>query len=994
MSDLTDKVTHLIAEEAGSPKYRCALENGIPIMHPSWIIDSHRIWLRGDDVDVKQSVERYRLPPFNGIVLCITGIKEMHRRTEISSKVVAGGGKYVREIERPVRVTHLLCGNLIEGNSEKVHYAEKFNRLGEARIHIVWEDWFWDSLRFGGRFDEETYKVSNPRPPPRALPEAPLPGSCPTADDVTGASSELAHAQASAEQAAARAAKLHNQADEEEEIASVKRVPAVTLGLWESILKPRGFEVQQGRLVRSPSKSQYRPDTSYRREPSPSSRASKRGSLKAGDGEPNAPVSAISAFRKARSFAPAPQNALTPLSRQLFKRAPTAGANANAFGVRSPSLAFLGRSVGSVQAEGGISSDLPIASTSAVAGLSRAASVAPDHEMDAGMAEGVSESARELFKGKRIRALGEARCVSVRRAIEECGGTWVSPHDDDDRVDFTIVRLVSGSTLYRNEGDEEERVKYRSECWLEHCISEERICAPEEHIAFVPLPIPAPVPGTEDMMVSYSGLDQSEACWTRRLLRALGIEHAPNFSRRTTHLLCPSGMGAKADKAREWGTPIVDMEWLASIAHRGVVPSTLPPTAAENVTVDQNGDLDLPVVDYTGAPEVLMATQQPAKKSQGDLKAKGKGNAGMVDITNDPAPRSRSLSYYDPPLDEPQAGGEEHESFGVPSMLLDAPLPSDQPSTPRQHSKAPSPALQSDADAPPPRTQSDADQSSDAAIPDRLYEERVPLSESPSPMRMPGERTPTTPRRFVRQPTMELQQRITTLLGKRTAAQMETDIAAVRECERKDARDARFGKRPKPLDRSRSHISLSDSGTPGRMSPDLRSPMPAAPSRKGSVAPTPPPPLTPAPVPEPAPVLEPAPKPVSEPEPELELELELEPVPAPALPAPSKSTTTSAHVGDNSFVVRKVKGKSHVLYADPHQNGARTRLQQILDSEDGEDSPGASAATAGEVKMDVEEMTLAQLPDVVAAAASGSGSARRPAVRGGRRGRGRKGARS
>lgn len=48
---------------------------------------------------------------------------------------------------------------------------------------------------------------------------------------------------------------------------------------------------------------------------------------------------------------------------------------------------------------------------------------------------------------------------------------------------------------------------------------------------------------------------------------------APNFSRRTTHLLCPSREGTKFDKAVEWGIPVVDMQWLRRIVHEGVVPS-------------------------------------------------------------------------------------------------------------------------------------------------------------------------------------------------------------------------------------------------------------------------------------------------------------------------------------------------------------------------------------------------------------------------------------
>lgn len=138
-------------------------------MHPSWIIESHKIWLHGDDVDVPQSIKTHRLPPFAGVVVCVSGIGDVARRLEIHQEVTKGGGTYVKQLERPVKVTHLLCGNTSEAESEKVRYAQKFNDMREAQIHIVWEDWFWDSLRFGGRFNEERYLVSNPRPSPRAL---------------------------------------------------------------------------------------------------------------------------------------------------------------------------------------------------------------------------------------------------------------------------------------------------------------------------------------------------------------------------------------------------------------------------------------------------------------------------------------------------------------------------------------------------------------------------------------------------------------------------------------------------------------------------------------------------------------------------------------------------------------------------------------------------------------------------------------------------------
>ena len=45
----------------------------------------------------------------------------------------------------------------------------------------------------------------------------------------------------------------------------------------------------------------------------------------------------------------------------------------------------------------------------------------------------------------------------------------------------------------------------------------------------------------------------------------VGASHAPTFSKKTTHLLCPSRQGPKAEKAVEWGIPIVDTSWLESL---------------------------------------------------------------------------------------------------------------------------------------------------------------------------------------------------------------------------------------------------------------------------------------------------------------------------------------------------------------------------------------------------------------------------------------------
>lgn len=104
---------------------------------------------------------------------------------------------------------------------------------------------------------------------------------------------------------------------------------------------------------------------------------------------------------------------------------------------------------------------------------------------------------------------------------------------------MVLTCYSSGSKFYRDEDSAVEKAKYRTECWLERCNYEERVCDPEEHVAFRPLGVHTPVrgqfficlvlamltliSGAEDVNISFSGLEEAEACWIRRFIRAIGI---------------------------------------------------------------------------------------------------------------------------------------------------------------------------------------------------------------------------------------------------------------------------------------------------------------------------------------------------------------------------------------------------------------------------------------------------------------------------------------
>ncbi|CAK5275873.1 unnamed protein product [Mycena citricolor] len=479
VSAFTDRVTHLVAEAPGGPKYQCALERKIPILQPSWILESHRIWQHGDDVDLDESVAIHRLPIFSGVTLCISGITDLVRRTKISKLINQHGGTYVKNLERPVCVTHLLCSG--EDETEKMRYAEKFNERGEAKppIQLVWEEWFWDCVEFGGRFDETRYQARLPRPERR----------------VTTVISEV-----NVEPTPVELSSAYDEEGEEDEIVQVQRLPAVTLQVWGSLLKKRGYEVAGSGLMLSPGKARELV-LKRRRE-----QAKEAEETLAGEGR----VYCLVSDERIPWWFPELDQFLPRVSLQV------------PVGYRLLAV------------------------------------------------EGSKNNVPGVFSGLTILLRGETDTNKVQEAVHQAGGTLVH---DSETADFIVVRLVSGSALYRAETSERLQERYRTDCWLEHCLFKEALCDVDSNPCFAPLDIETPVPDADKIVFSFSGLDAAETCWIQRLVKALGVTLANVFSRQSTHLLCPSAAGSKFQYAMQWKIPVVDMGWLFEMRRTGVVPS-------------------------------------------------------------------------------------------------------------------------------------------------------------------------------------------------------------------------------------------------------------------------------------------------------------------------------------------------------------------------------------------------------------------------------------
>lgn len=384
---------------------------------------------------------KHRLPVFSDIVLCPSGITDITRRTQIHRLVTEHGGTYVKNLERPVRVTHLLCSG--EEETDKMRYAEKFNSTGEAKppILLVWEEWFWDSLEFGGRFDEDKYQVRRPRPERKtitarmyfthvgcALQDSHLPLE-PTTVFEDSIPSSLA------DSSSIIAPKPRGEEQDPEEAASVKVLPAVTLQLWESLLKVRGYEISPGgKLARSPTKVRSIMAHIGAEPESPSQNGQRK--------------SVIDKFRRANSFAePASQGV------RRTKTIPALALSKGSYGKDGPRNGVVespgdpGPSSSPHRAPLPPSSRSPSPEIGALEDHSGPLeSLAPMPEAgDVEMLESEQTPTLPglLYLGKIFRALGEASCPSVREAIESQGGRLVQEKAAADvEVDYILVRLV------------------------------------------------------------------------------------------------------------------------------------------------------------------------------------------------------------------------------------------------------------------------------------------------------------------------------------------------------------------------------------------------------------------------------------------------------------------------------------------------------------------------------------------------------------------------
>ncbi|XP_014502700.1 DNA topoisomerase 2-binding protein 1-A isoform X4 [Vigna radiata var. radiata] len=108
--------------------------------------------------------------------------------------------------------------------------------------------------------------------------------------------------------------------------------------------------------------------------------------------------------------------------------------------------------------------------------------------------------------------------------------------------------------------------------WIRSCLEAGSLLDVGSHILYSPLPCHVPLPGFERFRFCVSQYEEKDRNLLRNLCFVLGAKFGEKLHKKVTHLLCKFTNGPKYDGARKWGIQSVTCEWIFEcVKQNGVV---------------------------------------------------------------------------------------------------------------------------------------------------------------------------------------------------------------------------------------------------------------------------------------------------------------------------------------------------------------------------------------------------------------------------------------
>ncbi|XP_063902868.1 protein ECT2 isoform X4 [Zophobas morio] len=144
--NISQKVTHLIANVCGGEKYRYAAIFRVPVMDPQWVYAS---WQKRNEMNFSATLDvfvaEFKLKPFHGAKVCFIGFAEDEKK-HMTDILLSNGGT-VSSLDDPQ------CTHVVVDESSVSERPE----TSSAKIFVVKAEWFWTSVQKETCLEEKEY---------------------------------------------------------------------------------------------------------------------------------------------------------------------------------------------------------------------------------------------------------------------------------------------------------------------------------------------------------------------------------------------------------------------------------------------------------------------------------------------------------------------------------------------------------------------------------------------------------------------------------------------------------------------------------------------------------------------------------------------------------------------------------------------------------------------------------------------------------------------
>ncbi|GAC95611.1 hypothetical protein PHSY_003187 [Pseudozyma hubeiensis SY62] len=570
--NLTEDVTHLIADRPGSEKYRFALQLGMHIISPNWILDVRQAWLAGDDVDAEQLEHQHRLPALSNTTVCFSALTGADRRNCVALAREMGA-TVSDELRFDGTITHLVSATADPNASSSVHHLLHFldrSRHGRngtreqaaSRILVVRPEWLTDCQKAEGCLSEATYSIfakmpdQNERdalvekalfkiPSPFVRQEAPvaLPFQSPF---VASSRSKLALAEADPLRRGSHDDQDGDVQDDDDEqpitLGSRQKAAAAAEKSFDNILS----QLRHNQTVSASANTESaRASHTAPSDPCPSTSA-----------QPSAPASAFASISTPHK---PHRNSLLRISRaSSFSPAPSASA------------------ITPLNMRKNTSSNITTLVT------------LPHSSQNSGTQDTRSSGGLACFHGKSFSIrLDDAHRKKVLEQVLRDNGATVVRLESSALPDYVVVDPKASAVSLKPlvEAGTVPVLHF----WIEYCLHHEFLVEPNDYFAALPALVPLPLPEGHKLRLLMLGFDPNspELYHAQKLVAQIGgriVKQSKGES--LTHVVCAtqeSFEGKRAQRARSCGVPVVGLEFIIKARQTGLL--TPPPSS---VAIEQS----------------------------------------------------------------------------------------------------------------------------------------------------------------------------------------------------------------------------------------------------------------------------------------------------------------------------------------------------------------------------------------------------------------------